>query len=234
MSDEPCELLRWDSDFFGITIARVKDERLTDDGARRINEWCRDHRVRCLYYSKLAEVALACAEVLRRENFEFMDAKLTMEHRGDAPPAPNVRAATPADLQVLEDIAAASHRGGRFERDLRFPRGKSQEMFRVWIRAAAEKEHVLVADVAGKPAGYSACKLTDEGGLIWLLAVDEAARGRGLAEQLVKASLSYFGAKGKPRVTVVTQAWNAPGQRLYQRCGFVTSRCDLTYHKWFE
>lgn len=232
MSDEPCELLPWDTEFFGITIARVKPARLNDEIARSVNEWCRDHRVRCLYYAHAAEDALACANVLRRENFEFMDVKLTLERVGDAPPQ-KLRAATAADLPALEAIAGACHRGGRFERDSRFPQERAIELYRTWISTAMEKQHVIVADFAGKVAGYSACKVAEEDGVIWLLGVDAAARGHGVGSQLVNASLAYFAAKGNQRVRVVTQAWNLPAQRLYQRCGFVTSRCEFTYHKWF-
>ena len=32
---------------------------------------------------------------------------------------------------------------------------------------------------------------------------------------------------------VVTQGRNIAGQRLYQRCGFLTRSVELWYHKWY-
>ena len=46
---EPCEMLPWDSEFFGLRIARVRGEMLSDELARNVNAWCAEHRVRCLY-----------------------------------------------------------------------------------------------------------------------------------------------------------------------------------------
>lgn len=137
---------------------------------------------------------------------------------------------------MLEEIAAASHRGGRFERDPGFGVERAVELYRTWIRKSVMggNEHVIVAEADGKAAGYSVCKMSANDNVIWLVAVDERARGKGIGTDLVHAALDFFAAQGKPVVRVVTQAENVAAQRLYQRCGFVTRSCTFTYHKWFE
>src|SRR5207248_826370 len=49
MSEEPCEILSWDTDFFGVTVARSREPTLTPESWDRAADWCRLNRVRCLY-----------------------------------------------------------------------------------------------------------------------------------------------------------------------------------------
>ena len=53
------------------------------------------------------------------------------------------------------------------------------------------------------------------------------------SKALIAAALDWCEAEGAEEVAVVTQGRNVAAQRLYQRCGFVTQRLELWYHKWF-
>ena len=75
---------------------------------------------------------------------------------------------------------------------------------------------------------------TKAAGQIGLVGVHPDARGNGVGAALVNAGLRWFGSVGARDVAVVTQGQNVTAQRLYQRCGFATSRIELWYHKWFS
>jgi ribosomal protein S18 acetylase RimI-like enzyme len=183
--------------------------------------------------------------------FRLVDAKLTLMYASRRSPeavATNIRPGVRGDLAALEPMAAKNHGKGRFAYDPGFPRGKAEELFRVWIRKSVinseagtrdpesrERHHCLVADMDGSICGYSALKIShnDNIGQISLLGVDDSARRKGVGGDLVNASLDYFVAQGIPTIHVVTQAHNIPAQRLYQTCGFVTVGCVFVYHKWY-
>jgi len=45
-----CELLPWDSEHFGFTIARLETGPLTEEDAIEVDAWCAQAGVRCLYF----------------------------------------------------------------------------------------------------------------------------------------------------------------------------------------
>ncbi|MFI9326246.1 GNAT family N-acetyltransferase [Kitasatospora sp. NPDC052868] len=53
------------------------------------------------------------------------------------------------------------------------------------------------------------------------LAVDSAARGRGVGRALVGAACATAEAEGARRITLRVLGHNAPARRLYESCGFV-------------
>lgn len=246
MSDEPCELVPWDSEFFGLTIARVNAKEMTPLLSREINRWCDAHDVRCLYLMLDPADGFPSIAVAERSGYRLVDVKVLMVHAdhaiaGTRPPSVDsrIRQAIDSDVPVLEEIATRSHgRDGRFSHDGHFPIEKCEELYRIWIRQSVTggKDHVLVADVDGQVAGYCACAFSPDGrtGKISLIAVDERFRGRGIGDDLVNASLGCFASREHARVELVTQAYNVAAQRMYQRCGFVTRGCVLNYHKWFD
>jgi dTDP-4-amino-4,6-dideoxy-D-galactose acyltransferase len=238
---EPCFMLDWDTEFFGFPIARVTDPLLTPQRCAEIDRFCRDHRVRCLYFPACADDPATLA-LAHERRFRFVDLRMLFGRKLDATfrariIGSHVRPATDVDLPVLERIAATSHRNTRFFYDGRFPVEKCEELYRTWIRQSVgdPHQHVVVAEADGEVAGYSACVLRERGGgLISLIAVDRSFRGRGIGSDLVNTSLAYFAEGGATEVTVTTQGWNVSSQRVYQQNGFRTSFVELYYHKWFD
>jgi dTDP-4-amino-4,6-dideoxy-D-galactose acyltransferase len=236
----PCDLLEWDTQFFGFPIAKVIDPLLTPDRCASIDAWCREHRVRCLYFRASAEPeTTALAE---HNGFRLVDVRTTLYRTLDDSFRPRtiasrIRRATEADVPRLEAIAAESHRNTRFFYDGRFPVDRCVEMYRRWIRnelASAEVD-VAVAESEGALAGYSTSVVGDRGvGLISLMAVAPEFRHRGIGDDLVNASLMHQSAQRATSARVTTQGWNIAAQRLYQRCGFRTSNVDLFFHKWYD
>lgn len=236
--NEPCEMMPWDTEFFGFRIAGVRGNVLNEQSARNADAWCREHQVRCLYCN-LRGGDFDGVKVAESNHYELVDAKTTLERRIESHAGrnnPTIRTAIEHDADALESIATASHRGGRFDRDIRFGKGKAAEMFRVWIRNALSdaNDHVIVAEMDRRVVGYSICRMRESEATISLLAVDDSARKRGLGAALVEQSLAVFASNDRTLATVVTQIGNIPAQRLYQRCGFATRSTTLVYHKWFD
>ena len=237
MSSQPCHLLEWDTEFFGFRVARVSENRLHDEDVEEVKRWCAAERIRCLYLLAASGDA-ATTRVAEEHGFHLTDVRVTLERRLDDAPAANpaLEPAAEGDIAELRRIAAASHGDSRFYFDLGFPRPSCDGLFAAWIEKSCRgyAQAVLVARQGSRPAGYVTCHLRDTTGQIGLIAVDRRAQGQGLGRDLVNASLGLFQERGMTRAIVVTQGRNVASQRLYQRCGFVTSAVELWYHRWFK
>lgn len=240
-ADPPCcTLLEWDSNFFGLRIARLQARALDEPTLLEALAWARSQRVDCLYY--LAPVDDdASVRWAEKGGFHLVDVRLDFIRRLDrALPAvassTYIRPAVPADLPQLRAIAARSYQHTRFAFDSHFPRDRVQALYEEWIRRSCEgfAERVLVVELAGMVAGYTSCHLEPGGiGRIGLVGVDEHMRGRGLAPALVDAAIAFFAEAGCTEARVATQARNIVAQRLYQNRHFVTREVGLWYHLWF-
>jgi dTDP-4-amino-4,6-dideoxy-D-galactose acyltransferase len=239
----PCELLPWDSEFFGFQIARVAGGSMDEDNGRAILGWCADRGVRLLYF--LADDDVMSWAVASASGFRLVDIRveLALDHswsrppRGAPVPGVTLREATLDDLPALLPIAASVHTDSRFFADRAVPREKARELFAVWLRRSVERaiaDVVIVGEVDGRAASYITAKLTAGVGSIGLVGVGEGARGRGIGLALVRHTLTWFAERDARLVTVVTQGRNIMAQRVYQRCGFSTVSAKLWYHRWFQ
>ncbi len=110
-------------------------------------------------------------------------------------------------------------------------------LYETWIEKNCKgyADTVLVAEFQGQPTGYISCHLLDcTDGNVGLVAVAADAKGRGLGQALVDASLRWSAERGVSWVTVVTQGRDCGAQRLYQKCGFLTRTLQLWYHRWWS
>jgi dTDP-4-amino-4,6-dideoxy-D-galactose acyltransferase len=239
MNSEVCRVLEWDSEFFGVRIARVTCDAISPALLPAIDTYSASQGIQCLYFLAAAHDAESSAAA-QSGGFHFVDVRMTFERplgtfSGQATPC--VRPFRGQDLPALEAIARASHHDSRFYADPRFPRAACDRLYEAWISRSCSgwAKLVLVAEAAGEPAGYLTCHFDERGeGSIGLVAVSESRRGLGLGAQLVDAALQHFQSAGATRVTVVTQGRNIASQRLYQGRGFRTDAVQLWYHRWFH
>jgi dTDP-4-amino-4,6-dideoxy-D-galactose acyltransferase len=237
----PCTFLNWDTDFFGFRTARVNDQHLTPDSVHEIDLWCQAEAIDCLYF--LADPNDSQTVRLAEDHgYRFVDLRLTFERKlGDdevLPLSNTIRPFTQSDLEPLIQIARGSYTDSRFYFDPCFPRAKCDLFYETWIcnstNGSGFADVTLVAELNGLTAGFITCKCRETIGHIGLVGVAEAARGRSLGLALVNNALQWFREQGMTSVQVVTQGRNIIAQRLYQRCGFLTSDLGLWYHKWFN
>lgn len=237
-----CEVLEWDSDFFGRRIARVATNSLSPNAVPLILEWCRTRHIDCLYFLSRADDR-DTVRLAEDTGFRLVDIRTTLERQLDgARPVQGatgegiIRGCAPGDIPPLRLIAGAAHRESRFYNDPNFPRELCDALYATWIDKSCRgyADTVLVVELDGQPVGYVSCHLRGEsGGQIGLFGVGAASQGKGLGGTLVYASLDWFASRGVTRVTVVTQGHNVKALRLYQRCGFLVHSVQLWYHKWF-
>ncbi len=238
MTEAPCKMLDWDTEFFGVRIAKVEGDLLTDEAIARVWQWSRDHRVACLYFlcASDGDQSVAIAE---QAGFHLVDVRMELSWRVQAVTNNSkieVRRFQPHDLSQLQEIASGAYESTRFYYDRRFSRAKSSELYREWVAKSCDgyAGAVFVAPHQDAVGGFITCQLeTPQRGRIGLVGVNEVARGAGIGQGLVKTAQKYFSDQGVDEAFVVTQGRNIAAQRLYQANGFRTHSTHLWYHKWF-
>lgn len=238
-----CQYLDWDSDFFGVPIARLVTSRLNEESLALALAWCEAERIACLYFLSRADDDHS-VRLVEANRFHLVDIRITLERslseqepileeRADYE---SIRPATEDDMAALRVIAGVSHTDSRFYYDGNFPQSRCSALYETWIEKsfAGYADKVLVTELNGQAVGYISCHLPEAGvGQIGLVGVSAEAQGCGMGQQLIRAALYWFRTQGVKQITVVTQGRNGPAQRLYQRHGFRTQSVQLWYHRWF-
>jgi len=240
MSDEPlCQVLEWDSSFFGFRIARVLPERLGGLHVDSATEWLSSNDVTCGYWLADPEDAEGI-HAAQAAGFRFVDVRVTFGRRlEDLPPVQTpIGPHREEDLPEIVGIARASHHQSRFYADPGFSDAACDDLYQAWIERSCSgwAGTVLVPRVEDLPAGYLSCHVSEEGGekvgQIGLVAIAPSARGRGVGRELVASALDWFSRAGCARVSVVTQGRNLGAMRLYEGAGFRVTSVRYWFHTW--
>lgn len=238
-----CQYLEWDSEFFGLKIARVIVNRFDADTMNEALEWCKSERIECLYF--LADTESNETIRLAEDNhFRFVDMRVTFdkpliptfEFEPDGDSITVINLCNLDDIGALRSLSKISYRQSRYYFDPGFPVNLADAMYETWIEKSCldPASAVFVIFAEGTPAGYIACRQIDETeGRIDLIAVDPRFKQMGLGQKLVKRSSRWFAERNLERIRVITQGRNIAAQRLYQRNGFLISDIKLWYHRWF-
>lgn len=239
VASAPCELLQWDSDFFGFPVARVRGPELDRDSAAAVDAWCTERGVRCLYLLLDADDNES-ARAADAHGYELVDVRLTLSHDLDglpeADPEASIRQAEPRDIPALSALAARSHRDSRFYRG-GFPRGRCDALYARWVADAGRDPDrwVGVREVAGTAVGYKVVRPPGEDGIavMEILAVDESHRREGIGRNLLQAGLRWGRSVGALAVETATQERNGVSYETHLALGFSCTRREAWRHKWF-
>ena len=237
-----CQILDWDSNFFGRRIARVETDRLTSHSLEKILRWSQQQGIECLYFlcSPDDDDSVILAESAA---FHFVDVRIELNWKPQelfCPQATVIHEYREADLEELQQIASQVYTNTRFSLDNHFAPGRVAELYKEWLTLScrSESHKVFVAADENGLAGFITCESdsspTSKVGRIGLLALSAENQGKGYGQQLVQSAQNYFYSTGVTEVEVVTQGRNVAAQRLYQTCGFRTYKVGLWYHKWFD
>lgn len=235
-------LLEWDTNFFGMRIARLLSGTLSSDLAARAENWCAENRIDCLYFLAGTQDAETIF-LAERYKYSLVDIRLTLSWHNISRAAAvqnhaphEIRPARAEDIGILKVIAGDIYTDTRFYFDRHFPRELCARLYETWIEESYKgyAQAVFVVQYQGQAAGYITCHVYSDHGQIGLLGISSSARKLGLGAGLIHAALDWFAAQDLKTVSVITQGRNIAAQRLYQQCGFLTERCELWYHRWFN
>lgn len=237
-------LLDWDSDFFGIRVARILPLSLRTNQLKSILEKLRHENVTLAYWasdsgdpeSEAAGHTLGGFLADRKVTYlldlrELDESSIKNDQRVEV-----YESATPT--HDLEQLAVQSGEYSRFNLDPRISRERFEEMYRLWIRSSVAKKRaeavMVIRETMNRTVGMVTLGHQNGKGDIGLIAVDAGSRGKGYGRALVASSLMYFLSKGDIQSQVVTQRQNVAACGLYESFGYRESKCENLFHFWLD
>lgn len=141
-----------------------------------------------------------------------------------------IRPFQPGDLDAMKRITLEGFEGTAIDQSVERALGVLAGHDWRWRKArqidedcATHPEGVFVAEEDGRVLGYITTRIDREAGKgrIPNIAVDAAARGRGLGRDLIEHALACFRREGLAFAMIETMTNNAAGQHLYPSAGFI-------------
>ncbi len=234
------QVLDWDSHFFGFRVGRCNEPDLPQDALGEGLQQARSEGCRVVYWpaSNRKENEVAAAAL----GGKLMDQRRTYVR--------SLEGLSAADLVVnwfiesyrrslpdaeLEELALQAGEYSRFRRDPGFGQESFERLYRAWIRNSVSRsiaEEVLFIEDFGLKRALLTLGLQNGRPDIGLLATQTEYRGRGMAADLVRASLIWAINRDYQEAQVCTQAENAGACAFYEAMGYAVEREEWIYHFW--
>jgi dTDP-4-amino-4,6-dideoxy-D-galactose acyltransferase len=245
---EQFDVLSWDSERFGFTVARVHSS-IAFNNLEDVGERMRKSGVVLAYFNAAAHLPIVPDDVLSRLGGRLVDqrvtyaADLTSRRATDAGPESGNAGLCITDYRrttvplSLTRLARESGAFSRFRLDHQIVPGVFESIYDAWISRSVKHEiadRVLVARQARRILGFVSVKTSGICGEIGLLAVGEAARGQGLGLRLVREAHSAMVDRGCTQARVATQRANQAACALYESAGYEAQRVERVYHFWLS
>jgi len=233
------QILGWDSDFFGIKVARISEPFLTIENLTTILAELKQKSVTLVYWPSHREQNI---HDIRKLGGLLVDPKTTfmIDFRLiDLNDFGSTDIVVPYSISMqlsdLEDLAIQSGEYSRFAIDPQIPEEKFEMLYKTWINRSLHREiarEVLVIQEAGQVVGMVTLGDKEGRGDIGLIAVDTCCRGKKYGETLVRAAQKWFIKNGYEFGQVVTQGRNIAACNLYKKCGYSVEKVEYFYHFW--
>lgn len=224
--------LHWDSDFFGLRIAKAvvaSEEDIATLARQKVD--LRNHFDLIYVFSGPSlEMPFEKAKLVDKKAVFSLSAPECYEVN------PSIMSwGSPIASDALISLALVSGKYSRFKLDESFPAGSYEKLYTRWIeqsvnKAMATDVFCYMADDA--PRGLVTLDFHDGQGVIGLVAVDEDYQHRGIGKALIKHAISYVHDLQGERLSVATQMDNEPACRLYLGCGFSLESVTKIWHWW--
>jgi len=237
-------VLTWDSEFFGIPIARI-DLTAGDAAAIAAAEGdAADAGMTCLY-GELDPRAVEAIDLVQRLGYRLMEVAIELEHPTnvvhDPPPTTSrVRAGSIEDTPGLAEHIAAVAPWSRYAVDPRFGLSAALAMHRAWVERAAGPEPgrmLLLAEDRGKLTGMATVCGADPasagaraGPRVDLISSTQP--GSGAAQALLAHAFAAFGpgpSRGGP-----IAARNVVALRFCEQMGYRVAGSRYLFHRWLD
>jgi len=224
--------LHWDSDFFGLRIAKAVVA--SDEDVVSLSRQEGDLRKQCDLIYIFSDLV---------NEMPFPKARLVDKKAVFSLTAPGHLGVNPAikrwDSQIttasLVSLALVSGKYSRFKLDKNLPAGSYERLYTRWMEQSvngAIATDVFCYMLDGAPRGVVTLDFRDGQGVIGLVAVAEEYQHRGIGKALIRHAISYVHDQQGERLSVATQMDNESACRLYSGCGFSLDSITKIYHWW--
>lgn len=221
------ERLAWDSDFFGMPIAKTVVKSPSPATWSEMVTSAKQSPFRLIYV--FADNPLPGAPMPVDIKIDYA-ASLSGCWEANA----HINEVNCADCDLYE-LAYRSGRLSRFFRDPNFAAGEAKRMYREWVDKSISKviaQEVLVYETTHEKAGFITLGVKGGEARVGLLAVGERYGGQGIGTALMNESRRRAALRGCTMIRVATQEHNQVACSFYEKNGFAQADKTYIYHLW--
>lgn len=232
-----CKFLQWDTDYFGVSSARVNLRGIVDEkGQNEIIQFCRDYNfITISNFENIKEnnqwIGNKTNAFLADMNIQFV--KLLSDKPDCQEGKTCVLNCLPMN-EIITDIAKKAFKYSRFFNDPMLPQEQAENIYLHWTESAfgQKNKYFVLSEREGNIAGYILFSFSEDSSVIELIAVDDIYQGKGVGKTLIKAMESFVRDKGIRKIKVGTQVNNISAIQFYNAVGFKYAGCGSVYHLW--
>ncbi|MFZ0218682.1 MAG: GNAT family N-acetyltransferase [Candidatus Aquirickettsiella sp.] len=234
------QLLAWDSDILGISVAKIIYPRLNQEELYNSLQKLKEKGVKLVYWcidshdNISKQAASACEGYLADEKITYIQGLKT--HPPLSFPYQDVEIYIPVKANPeLESIAIEIGQLSRFSKDPKLTSEQANQLYKSWINNACQKivaKIVLVIKKNNHIVGMATIDEKQGRADISLVGVDPANQGQGIGKRLVCAAVAWCIKQNYAACQVVTHKTNFKARRLYESCDFIEEKIEYFYHFW--
>ena len=224
--------LHWDSDFFGMRIAKanVSSEEDLVWLSRQENDLRNQFDLIYIFSDLNVAIPFKGAKLVDRK------AVFSTSNLDPFETCPAVKYWESLETpDSLISLALISGKYSRFKTDRHFPTGSYERLYTCWIEQSINRTiatDVFCYMVEDTPRGLLTLDCRGSMSVVGLVAVDEDCQHQGIGTSLIRHAVSYVHKHQGTRLSVATQLDNDPACRLYRKCGFSLESVTKIWHWW--
>jgi dTDP-4-amino-4,6-dideoxy-D-galactose acyltransferase len=226
----------FDSEVFGFNVAKIKYIRSDNNSLKIVDALIADFKKHKIEYAvyRIPADNYNLIHSLERNEFVLVDGLINLKidiREQIFINNINIRPSNIQDLKTLQKLAKTSFKFNRVFNDSVLDKHKAGMMYALWIENSLKGEAadaVFIWEENNEILGFITLQ---KNGHIPLLAVDDKARGKGIAKSLINAVLQQFRDWGVKTSEIETQMANIPALRAYSACGYKINNSQLTF-RW--
>jgi dTDP-4-amino-4,6-dideoxy-D-galactose acyltransferase len=238
--------LAWDSDFFERKIGRISlssaailEDDLADGKAQGYDliYVFSENEIDKKYQDKLVDIKVIFEKGLENDLTRSVNSLVcgTQNESIFAFCVPQTEEFDSEEFENLYHLAYISGEYSRFKKDKKIGEDSFQKLYREWVNNSINQQiadYVLVYEKDKKNFGMVTLKLNTDTSVIGLIAVDNAAQGMGIGQQLMAECERISIENNIKTIEVATQELNQKAYQFYQKCGFLVKSRQYVYHFW--
>lgn len=239
-----CEILPWDSRFFGYGVARITVPRIDALSLEKILKRLAAKNITLVYWpsdpgdDKSQEAARKLGGLLVDEKTTFF-ADLTELDLSRFQRHPGIYTYTDQDpTPEMDELAIECGKYSRFHTDKNISEEKFKELYKLWLRRSLARitasQFWVCPNESGEIIGMISMKIIGDIVDGDLGAVKKSERGKGIGVGLFLATMDWTLKSGYRNMQLITQGRNKVSTTLYKKFGFKISKIENFYHFWLR
>ena len=236
-------LVPWDTNIFGRTVAEITHFRLIDEiravqDFTYFEEWCCSNDV-ALCSCRINHAELKESIFLENMNFRFIELNYrpylyNLQNVNIEEYNVHVEEAETGDKEMLADMAYRVYKHGRFQKDPRLMRELGDIRYRQWMLNSFDNpwQRTIKAKLDDEVVAFFVIENPKPGHCFWsLVGMAPGFEGQGLGKKISKSMLRQHQRDGIDNITTSISSQNLAALNLYVCLGFRFPVPQMIFHR---